>query len=95
MTVNTRGASITASAAAFASIAILRSRITDRQRSDVMKLNDTLVGKLQSQAMAVNALNAADRASMKAKLPEYYKRWKSEFGNTAWELLESYSGKLV
>ena len=71
------------------------SRITDRQRGDVMKLNDTLIGKLQSQGMAVNTLSAADRASMKAKLPDYYKRWKGEFGATAWDLLESYAGKLA
>jgi len=70
------------------------SRFTDRQRSDVMKLNDTLIGKLQSQGMAVNTLTAADRATMKAKLPDYYKRWKAEFGPTAWDLLESYTGKL-
>jgi TRAP-type C4-dicarboxylate transport system substrate-binding protein len=71
------------------------SRITDRQRSDVMKLNDTLIGKLQSQGMAVNKLSDADRASLKGKLTDYYKRWKGEFGTTAWDLLESYSGKLT
>ncbi len=70
------------------------STITDRQRQDVIKLNDTLIGKLKSQGMAVNDLTAADRASMRAKLPEYYQRWKAEFGATAWELLESYTGKL-
>ena len=48
---------------------------------------------LQSQGMAVNTLGAADRATMKAKLPDYYKRWKAEFGITAWDLLESYTGK--
>jgi tripartite ATP-independent transporter DctP family solute receptor len=71
------------------------SRITDRQRSDVMKLNDTLIAKLRSQGMAVNELSAADRATMRAKLPDYYKRWKAEFGPTAWDLLESYTGKLA
>jgi tripartite ATP-independent transporter DctP family solute receptor len=71
------------------------SRITDRQRSDVMKLNDNLIGKLQSQGMAVNKLSDADRASLKGKLTDYYKRWKGEFGTTAWDLLESYSGKLT
>jgi TRAP-type transport system periplasmic protein len=70
------------------------STITDRQRKDVMKLNDTLIGKLQSQGMVVNTLSAADRATMRAKLPDFYKRWKGEFGNTAWDLLESYTGKL-
>ena len=71
------------------------SRYTDRMRTDVMKMNDTLIGKLQSQGMAVNRLSEADRASMKAKLGDYYKRWKGEFGSTAWDLLESYAGKLA
>jgi hypothetical protein len=44
--------------------------------------------------MTVNTLTAADRASMKAKLGEYYRRWKAEFGATAWGLLEGYTGKL-
>ena len=70
------------------------STITDRQRSDIDKLNDSLVGKLQSQGMAVNTLSAADRAGMKAKLGDYYRRWKAEFGATAWGLLEGYTGKL-
>ncbi len=71
------------------------SKFTDRQRIDVMKLNDTLIGKLTSQGMAVNTLSPADRATMKAKLSDYYKRWKAEFGNTAWDLMESYTGKLA
>ena len=71
------------------------SSITDRQRRDIMKLNDSLVGKLQSQGMTVNTLSAADRASMKAKLGDYYKHWKGEFGDTAWGLLEGYTGKLA
>src|SRR5581483_5503076 len=32
------------------------STITDRQRRDIAKLNDSLLGKLQSQGMAVNQL---------------------------------------
>jgi len=71
------------------------SKYTDRQRSDVMKMNDSLIGKLRSQGMAVNELGAADRATLKAKLSDYYKRWKGEFGGTAWDLLESYAGKLT
>ncbi len=71
------------------------SRITDRQRGDVMKLNDSLIGKLQSQGMTVNRLSDADRGTMKAKLADYYKRWRGEFGTTAWDLLEGYSGKLT
>ena len=71
------------------------STITDRQRSDIMKLNDSLIGKLQSQGMAVNTLSASDRASLKGRLGDFYKRWKGEFGATAWGLLEGYAGKLA
>ena len=70
------------------------SKYTDRMRSDVMKMNDSLIGKLQSQGMRVNSLSEADRASLKNKLGDYYHRWKGEFGSTAWDLLESYTGKL-
>jgi tripartite ATP-independent transporter DctP family solute receptor len=70
------------------------STITDRQRKDVMRLNETLIGKLQSQGMNVNRLSTADRATMRAKLPDFYKRWKAEFGPSAWSLLESYTGPL-
>ena len=71
------------------------STITDRQRRDVMKLNDNLIAKLRSQGMNVNELTAADRATMRGKLPDFYKRWKTEFGATGWDLLESYTGKLA
>jgi len=70
------------------------SKYTERQRSDVMKMNDSLIGKLQSQGMAVNRLTDADRTSLKGRLGEFYRRWKGEFGATAWDLLESYTGKL-
>jgi TRAP-type C4-dicarboxylate transport system substrate-binding protein len=57
-----------------------------------MKLNDNLIGKLRSQGMEV--IEKPDRASMKAKLGEFYGRWKGEFGATPWSLLEGYAGKL-
>jgi tripartite ATP-independent transporter DctP family solute receptor len=68
------------------------SIFTDRQRRDVMKLNDSLIGKLHTQGMEV--IDKPDRASMKAKLGEFYGRWKVEFGATPWSLLEGYAGKL-
>ncbi len=69
------------------------STYTDRQRRDVMKLNDSLVGKLQSQGMTVNT---PDRNSMKAKLAAsgYYKTTRDEFGAAEWAVLEQYTGKL-
>ena len=70
------------------------AKITERQRSDIQKLNDSLVVKLKSQGMVVNEVAAADRTAMKAKLADYYARWKKEFGDTAWGLMEGYTGKL-
>jgi tripartite ATP-independent transporter DctP family solute receptor len=73
---------------------VSRNAVTygERQRRDVDKLNDTLIAKLRTQGMEV--IDKPDRASMKAKLPEFYKRWKAEFGDTAWSLLEGSVGKL-
>ena len=42
-------------------------------------------------------VNVAETASFRAKLRDakFYERWRGEFGNTAWELLEAHSGKLA
>jgi tripartite ATP-independent transporter DctP family solute receptor len=63
-----------------------------RQRASVMALNDSLVGKLRSQGMTINT---PDRAPMRAHLGDFYKSMKSAFGTTAWDTLESYTGKLA
>lgn len=62
-----------------------------RMRAQVVAYNDSLLGKLKSQGMTVNV---PDRNSMRAKLGDFYKSWKSQFGDQAWSILESYSGKL-
>jgi TRAP-type transport system periplasmic protein len=62
-----------------------------KMRKDVMAGNDSLLGKLRSQGMEVNV---PDRLTMRAKLGDFYKSCKAEFGATAWSLLESYCGKL-
>ena len=62
------------------------------QRKDTDLLNTTLVAKLQSQGMAVNK---PDPAAFRAKLGPFYQRWKAEFGDSAWSLLEKYTGKLA
>jgi len=56
-----------------------------------MSANDSLLRQLKSQGMEVNV---PDWASMRAKLGDFYKARKEEFGPTAWGLLESYAGKL-
>jgi len=62
-----------------------------RMRKQVVAFNNSLLGKLQSQGMTVNT---PDRNSMRAKLGGFYKNWKAQFGDQAWSILESYSGKL-
>jgi tripartite ATP-independent transporter DctP family solute receptor len=62
-----------------------------RMRKQVVAYNNSLLGKLQSQGMTVNT---PDRNSMRAKLGGFYKNWKGQFGDQAWSILESYSGKL-
>lgn len=62
-----------------------------RMRAQVIAFNESLLGKLKSQGMTVNV---PDRTSMRAKLGDFYKNWKGQFGDQAWSILESYSGKL-
>ena len=61
------------------------------ERRDNNNFNLALADKLQRQGMT---FNTADTSTFKAKLPEFYARWKAEFGATAWDLLERYTGKL-
>ncbi|MBV8601374.1 MAG: TRAP transporter substrate-binding protein [Candidatus Eremiobacteraeota bacterium] len=61
------------------------------QRADTINLNNSLADKLRRQGMQV--VNP-DRDSFKKKLGPYYARWKNEFGQTAWSLLEQYTGKI-
>jgi TRAP-type transport system periplasmic protein len=63
-----------------------------RQRKDNALLNGSLADKLRRQGMI---FNTCDVEGFKVKLKDNYAKWKSEFGATAWELLERYTGKLV
>jgi len=60
----------------------------------VRKLNDSLVGDLQSHGMKVNQVdNAAFRDKLRAA--GFYADWHKKFGDEAWSLLEKYTGKLA
>jgi tripartite ATP-independent transporter DctP family solute receptor len=61
------------------------------ERRDNNNFNIALAEKLGRQGMAINT---ADTATFKAKLPDFYARWKNEFGSTAWSIMEKYTGKL-
>ncbi len=63
-----------------------------KQRTAVIAANIALVATLKGKGMAVNE---ADRTGMRAQLGGFYKRWKGEFGDTLWSLLESATGKLT
>jgi len=64
------------------------------QREDIKKLNESVVGDLQSKGLAINRPTAD---SFRAKLREagFYGEWKGRFGDEAWALLEKAVGKLA
>jgi tripartite ATP-independent transporter DctP family solute receptor len=62
------------------------------QRRDTALRNAALADKLARRGMTIVM---ADVPSFKGKLGDFYKRWKGEFGDAAWNLLEAASGKLA
>ena len=62
-----------------------------KQRTAVIAANIALIDVLKTKGLAVND---ADRGPMRAQLGGFYKRWKGEFADTAWTLLENAAGKL-
>lgn len=65
-----------------------------QQREDIKKLNESVVGDLQSKGLAINRPTAD---TFRAKLREagFYGEWKGRFGDEAWGLLEQTVGKLA
>jgi tripartite ATP-independent transporter DctP family solute receptor len=63
------------------------------QRRDNVILNRSVADKLHRQGLA---FNEPSPVSFKAKLVAsgYYGRWRNEFGERAWSVLEKYTGKL-
>ena len=55
-------------------------------------LNRSLADKLRRRGMTVLT---PDVESFRAKLREFYGRWKTEYGNAVWSLLERYAGRLA
>ena len=66
----------------------------DRQRAYTDRFNRDALARLQCErGMQVNQ---ADGASFRARLTgDFYRRWRAEFGATAWGLLEAQAGRLV
>jgi tripartite ATP-independent transporter DctP family solute receptor len=65
-----------------------------KQRADVRKLNDSLVGSLKTHGMKFNDV---DNAAFRDKLRSagFYADWHKRFGEQEWALLEKYTGKLA
>jgi len=64
------------------------------QRADIKKLNESLQSELEAKGMVFNQTNTE---LFRAKLSDggFYKKWKSDFGDEAWNLLEKAVGKLA
>jgi len=77
-------------------IRMIVSRNVDKyimiERREVELLNVAVADKLKRQGMI---FNTADINSLKSRLRGFYGRWKDEFGQTAWTLLEGHVGKLA
>jgi len=61
------------------------------QRNDTDKMNHELAPRLTQRGMTINQ---PDAASFRARLGDYYARWKGTIGSKTWSLLESHAGKL-
>jgi tripartite ATP-independent transporter DctP family solute receptor len=62
------------------------------QRQDMDRLNSSALGTLRDKGMIVNE---ADVSGFKKPLAAFYARWKREYGDKAWSLLEDRVGRLV
>ena len=70
------------------------ARHVGRQRVDTDRLNRALEARLASDRGML--LNQADAASFRAVLSgTFYRRWRGDFGPTAWGLLEDTTGALL
>ena len=61
------------------------------QRNDTDKMNHDLPARLTQRGMIINQ---PDAAGFRARLGDYYARWKDTIGSKTWALLESHVGKL-
>jgi TRAP-type C4-dicarboxylate transport system substrate-binding protein len=61
------------------------------QRGDIEQVNAAGAEELARKGMQVNT---ADTASFRAKLGDFYARWRAKAGPTTWCVLESYAGEI-
>ncbi|MBD5656276.1 MAG: TRAP transporter substrate-binding protein DctP, partial [Candidatus Eremiobacteraeota bacterium] len=67
------------------------AKYASAQRKATDNLNTTLAQQLAKKGLTVNS---PPLSPFRPRLASYYAKWKSEFGNGAWSVLEKYSGKL-
>jgi tripartite ATP-independent transporter DctP family solute receptor len=93
------GFTLLANAAAWATLPRAVQEVIERnaekfallQRDDIEQINAAGAEELARRGMQVNT---ADTASFRAKLGDFYKRWREKGGPQAWRLLESYAGDI-
>ena len=61
------------------------------QREDIEKVNAAGAEELARRGMQVNT---ADTTSVRARLGDFYARWRTKAGPEMWRLLESYAGEI-
>jgi TRAP-type transport system periplasmic protein len=61
------------------------------QRDDIEQVNSAGAEELARRGMQVNA---ADIDSFRARLGEFYARWREKAGPATWRLLQSYAGEI-
>jgi TRAP-type transport system periplasmic protein len=90
------GFTLLANAAAWAALPPIIQEVVGRnaekfallQRADIEKVNAAGAEELERRGMKVNT---ADTASFRAKLGDFYRRWREKAGPEVWRLLESYA----
>ena len=93
------GFTLLANAAAWNALSRAMQEVVERnaekfallQRADIEQVNAAGAEELARLGMQVNR---ADTASFRAKLGEFYARWREKAGLAAWRLLESYASEI-
>jgi tripartite ATP-independent transporter DctP family solute receptor len=75
-----------------ASIERNNRRFALAERQDLAALNLSLQDKLARQGVA---FNTPDMSGFRPRVAPLYKQWKTQFGPTLWDAVESYTGKLA
>lgn len=70
------------------------NQAAEEDRRDIAALDASLKGKLEAQGMHFNTPDPAPFRSI-LKHSGFYEQWRKTFGDQAWAVLESYTGRLT